>query len=117
MKYIKTYEKIQKISKRFRKKDIHIGDYVIINDNYPEFTKYSNYINNNVGKIINITSIRDRTDIYVVQFDELTVDDVGAGFLDSYYNSSMRFTFDELKYISNDKADLEVKLAANKYNL
>jgi len=124
MKYIKTYEN--------KNREPQIGDYVIceenIYQNIPDREKLDyileNFLNENVGKCINIiTYLND--DIYIIEYDNIPLA------LYDYFKFKKNGTADikfemskcrgmnrkEIIHFSPDKEDLEIMIAAKKYNL
>lgn len=119
MKYIKTYERINI-------RNIKIGDYILSNfiygaaiggDHY-----WPNYINNSIGQVVNIynkvivTKYLVPESIYNEMFDN--VDNRRYIYIENNnYYIDMSFNRDNIKYFSSNKEELELKLAANKYNV
>ena len=96
-----------------------IGDYVICAEYNPgskPFDGYNELISNEVGELIDIDGRNGHDDKWVVRFNNIPKS-VGVGFLDSDYDSALRFLRSEIKYFSKSKSELEAILAAKKYNL
>lgn len=101
------------------KKKIEIGDYVICNEydvhDY-KFDDFNKLVSTHVGRVIDITKKENRSDKYVVQFDDIP-ESLKNGFMIKEYPSAIRFTRDEIIYSSKDKSKLEYIFAAKKFNL
>jgi hypothetical protein len=117
MKYIKTYENIIK--------EPQIGDYVIIDYEFPD-KEWTQYITNSIGQII-ITSNNRSSDLLIRFYVTKQVYDNFVKINGDKYNSfniennniyiNIRLLKNRIKYISKNKEELEIILAANKYNL
>jgi len=125
----KLYEIIKKSpTKKALARDYKIGDYVICecktSFTFPELPELNEFTLNNIGQIIDILDIRRRSDIYVVQFDYIP-EILRPGFQIKYnkadinkkYENSITFNREDIKYLSDDKSDLETLISANKFNL
>ena len=119
----KLYETIKKSpTKKALVRDYKIDDYVICESE--GFSILNDFTLNNIGKIIDILDIRRRSDIYVVQFDyipkklrngfQITHSDFD---INKTYDNSITFNREEIKYLSDDKLDLEVLVNSNKFNI
>ena len=112
----KIYETIKKSpTKKTLARDYKIGDYVICeSESFNKIPEFNNFILNNIGQIIDILDIRRRSDIYVVQFDYIP-EKLKNGFqinhsdidINRIYENSITFNREEIKYLSDDKSDLE----------
>jgi hypothetical protein len=113
MKYIKTYEIISHFSK-INKNDLEVGDYVVLKMWDHPNDKLVNFVNNNVGQITDITSLNINVKIEY----ENVPDTIRQHFSICKNNKFMRpFHTNEIKYYSKNKKELELSIAANKYNL
>lgn len=98
MKYIKTYEDINKPK---------IGDWVILNLAVSRTTKkHSQFINTHVGQIVSKAS----NDIYEIDYYEI-IPEMTEG------QTKWWSTIDNIKIFSPDKEKLEAYINAKKYNL
>ena len=116
MKYLKTYE--------YKRTEPCINDYVICNISYKNANndyadKISNFINNNIGKILEIDYIYG-PNFYHVYYQNVPKEITGAfgwkqkfDFSDDYMN----FNQTQIIYHSTSKEDLEPYINAIKYNL
>jgi len=91
-----------------------IGDYVICD---PDFRNLFNFINNNIGQIINYPSTTDK---YVIKYEN--VPESIYSFFDvnislSGHTYKRYFQRDEIIYWSKNKEDLEHLIQSKKYNL
>lgn len=113
MKYIKTYESINKEPK--------IGDWVIVKDLDFE-PKYNDELSKCVGKIIDLKENEYKEDLintysvrsspYFVEFEKLPKS------IKSQFKHNIRtFYKNEILFCSDNKEDLEAMIAAQKYNL
>ena len=109
MTYLKYYENIED--------NLEVGDYVLIKINILPYTQKQidteNFINNTIGKIIDI--ITDRNDV-VVLYENVPET------IKSYFNINNGLdirTFDINRIVEHGKTkeQLELKLQANKFNL
>ena len=110
MKYKKTFENRKKIPK--------IGDYALVNIDIPIF---SNFINNNIGRIISI----NHKDLEVkVKYEN--VPKYAMAFMMPEYDEyipgvnqpwSRTFDLKYLIYFSKSKENVELQKNVNKYNL
>jgi len=113
MKHIKTFEKIINT-------DIKIGDYVLINCvGYSGMgaKKMMNFINNNIGRIINIDDPEKRWDNLSVAYENVPDDIIHPWF---FIKNDIIFKRIRYGYIidkSKNKVDLEYILQAKKFNL
>ena len=123
MKYIKTYENILNSNKFLDITKLEVGDYILLNidDGLP--VNLIKYLNNNVGQIAYQENlIRNR--FITVNFFETPNKNIPIQYFldrDDYqkkYNIYQR-VIDKyyITAISKNKEDLEIKLAANKYNI
>ena len=112
MKYLKKYEELNQ-------GEPEIGDYVILKPNtLIELT--DNFIRNNIGQI---KSNRERSYAnYVIKYINVPEDIIG-GFLfyeiENNKKGDVVYLSDrsDIQYYSKNKKELELILAANKYNL
>jgi hypothetical protein len=114
MKYIKKYEKINN--------KLEIGDYVVLNDTTytynSDFSVFSNFLNNNVGRISDI-KLRVTGNVYDIDYFNVPTD------LRSYFSMNkntgtlygMSTPEDEIIFSSKNKNDAELFIQTNKYNL
>lgn len=114
MKHIKQFEEINNT--------IEIGDYVVLNDTTytynSDFSIFSNFINNNVGRISNIT-LRVTGNVYDIDYFNVPTD------LHLYFSMNkntgtlydMSVPEDEIIFSSKSKNDAELYIQTNKYNL
>ena len=103
MKYIKKFELLDE--KIYPK----VGYYVIMEtssvDNY-----LVNFIESNIGIISNV--FKNKNTIVCVSYDNIPYN------INSYFESNLRqFNINQIKYMSEDKSELEYIINANKYNL
>jgi hypothetical protein len=117
MKYIRTYEKLRDIPE--------IGDYVCCHllEGEPEEQIYTNnFLNNNIGKLINIRGSGESQKYEVKfknkfehesQFSEL----YGSFIMGDIEKNIACFFDDEFDFFSKNKEDVETHLSAKKYNL
>lgn len=100
-----------------------VGDYVIVSDKFDYYSDYSsdyseylNFINNNIGKIIDI---RDDIYPYVVNFNNIPKN--LKKYFEIFENDDKicyaKFKRDEIIHYSDTISVLEPYIAANKYNL
>ena len=111
MKYIKTYE--------YRTKQPKIGDYVLVTDFEIDELEVKNFIETNIGQIIEIDKSAEVP--YCVVFEKVPIEYkirpyFGFDCKDKIKNCRW-FKRDEILNFSSNKEDLEVILAAKKYNL
>jgi len=99
MKYLKTFEKINKPK---------VGDYVIC-EIVDKYYKDSDFVNSNIGEIVEINIDRFQNNRLPVT---VSYKDYQGKIIDS-----INFEFDEIKYWSKDKSELEHIIASKKYNL
>ena len=110
MKYINKFEKKKYLS---ISEEVEIGDYVIITSD-PFFTKNRpknvvDYIATTIGQI------KDKgPDSYIVKFDNPP--EFNSGF-DKSLKTGWTTYENEILFFSPNKEELEMKLAAQKYNL
>ena len=124
MKYIKMFENLKP----------EVGDYVICKEDGDTYSsiEFNNYLSNSVGRIIKNSS----DSLFHVTFDHLPSDDVlkysfyvakssiirnldkskYKMFNDKYTNVTILDKTDIIDW-SKNKEELELKLAANKYNI
>ena len=124
MKYIKMFENLKP----------EVGDYVICKEDGDTYSsiEFNNYLSNSVGRIIKNSS----DSLFHVTFDRLPSDDVlkysfyvakssiirnldkskYKMFNDKYTNVTILDKTDIIDW-SKNKEELELKLAANKYNI
>jgi len=106
MKYIKKFENIEGLS---------IGDYVLCRVNRFYFSDLDDFVQKNVGKIIESRPDND----YVVEFDVKLNHSNLRNYAYSITSKNLKIKFDkkEIKEFSKDKEKLISMLTANKYNL
>jgi len=120
MKYIKTFENIQKEPK--------VGDYVLCedsdNEDVIELSDWNEYIRTHIGKVIQIKPGTDlRSKIYVVKYKDVPnyiqkhfhymMDDEG----NFIYHDRRGFYIEEIKFCSPSKKKVELMMKANKFNI
>ncbi len=111
MKYIKTYENMNKLPE--------IGDYVLMKINLTEYEhkdEINNYINNTIGKIINIYP---STDDIRIKYDNIP-NNIKSWFRDhknykNYYSRILRI--DKIVAIGKTPEEVILNRDINKYNL
>jgi hypothetical protein len=120
MKYIKTYENIED----FRtSREVQIGDYIIAKFIFNKI--WDDYINNQIGKLTK----NEHPYNYQAKYD------VSEDIYNSYFKHKrkgdrdfikgekgkryiiMHFNKNNIRYFSPNKEDLEILIAADKYNL
>ena len=102
MKHIKKYN---------RKPEI--GDYVLCSENDKNDDDLNIFIDNNIGKIINIMPATNNTmEYYYVVYNK-----VPANIDRIFVNDGRNMWLSEIKCWSKDKEELEAILNSNKYNL
>jgi nitrogen regulatory protein PII-like uncharacterized protein len=102
MKHIKKY-----------KHKPEIGDYVLCSENDKSNDDLNIFIDNNIGKIINIISATKNTmEYYYVVYNKVPANIDGI-----FVNDGRNMWLSEIKYWSKDKEELEAILQVNKYNL
>ena len=122
IKKFKLFETLKKgpVIKKTLVRDFKIGSYVICESKH-EFEELNNFTLNNVGQIIDVLDIKDRTDNIVVNFDYIPYELINGYQVTRYknntYKSAILFTRWEIKYLSDDKSELESIIAANKFNI
>lgn len=121
-KHIKQYEEMNKTPE--------VGDYVILFDDTGEindnFVDYSNFINNNVGKIIDIKS-RDVSAGYLDISYDIEYENIPNNLLplfavkklknDKIIRYEMSRPESDIIFSSKNKIDAELFLSTKKYNL
>jgi len=100
MKYIKSYESLAHTTK--------IGNYVIV-ESESIFTNVKEFINNSIGKIVDIVS-NVSTPLKVKYIN------IPKG-IKHYFDNTRSFYIKQIKYISTNREDLKPFLIANKYNI
>lgn len=126
MKHLKTYENA------INNKKYEIGDYMLINIpyDYSGNQEYTDFINNNIGKLIKIWSIEahrvgekgdEKGLVYYIELKYTNIPkNLKYMFLDTddEEKDCMKRTTDKyLVDFSSKKEDIEALLVANKYNL
>jgi len=114
MKHLKTLETISN--------DPQIGDYVIIKS-YSPVDEVNDFINNNIGQIIDISQSKYSFSKYRLS---IIYDNIPSEIKQYFENNNIKGTFydgfrdykfsDIIEY-SKNKEDLEIILSSNKYNL
>ena len=101
MKYLKKYESLT---------PPEIGDYVYCNTYDNEEKNLQNFLNTNLGKIIDTNKVEDE---FLIEFENLPDN------LQNYSDTSDNIWFDkdEILHWSKNPKDLEIYISVNKYNL
>ena len=121
MKYLKRFEDINN-------EEPEVGDYVIVYDTFTYTTnmiEWREFMNTHVGKLINKRDSgahNSKRMFYDVEYENIPENIKKIIFkykFDPQTNKATEkgFTIDEIVYWSKNKEELELKLAANKYNL
>ena len=110
MKYIKTFENIDKPE---------IGDYVICDVEKGMFPDLYEFLKLHIGKVINIVESHEP---YHVRFDvnREDIEDSISLYHKKIYNSkklTIAFNPMEIKDFAKNKKELEIKINSDKYNL
>jgi len=110
MKYLKEFEIINNGQPKR-------GDYVIVNYNYGDFHNLNNFLNNNIGKILDINNNEIYISYNVLEKDMLeSIKTYFITYEDNIYKISLEMEYTDINFSSN-KEDLEILLQANKFNL
>jgi hypothetical protein len=117
MKYIKKFEEID----QDKKDEPQIGDYVICNDKYTDDKADVNiFIRTNIGQIIPMNNEDEKIENdhfdYLVKYENIPHIFVDH-FFDFCNKSARPMKREEIIYYSPNKADLEIIITQNKYNL
>ena len=113
MKYLKKFESFNWNSLR----DIKIGDYVIIDSSKlsnfmikNNVDIYRNFLNSNIGKIINISRVLDNIRVKYENIPDIIKD---------YFeeDNSIFLHPSKIKYFSKTIDDLKLKIDTDKFNL
>jgi len=115
MRYIKTYEKVYVDRPE-------IDDWAIVHLSQNIDDELNKFIKSNIGKIVDIgyETIEDyrgnqhKSQFYVLNYDTEIPKNIKIWFQD---DNNIAFETHEIKYWSKDREDLELIIAANKYNL
>lgn len=109
MKYIKTFEKINVNKPK-------AGDYVICGGEYSSNMNFINHIKNSIGLVTSIDK-NSYEKLFIIKYDY----DYNQFDLEIEYNENKMDLYttriNDIKYWSKNKEELELILAANKYNL
>ncbi len=107
MKYLKTYEQINKGTPK-------IGDYVICEEIGNSDDAYNNFLKTTIGKIVSIGTSKYK---YQVQYNNIPTKFLSYFGREKTYENCRAMLDDEIIYFSNNKEDLEPFIQSNKYNL
>ena len=110
MKYLKTFEYLIK-------HNVKEGDYVII-EPYEYYNAHLiNYLNNNIGRLEHSYQ-EEGLSLIEVSFDEKPTEEISNAFSERRNNKWVK-SFDENQIVDSDvsKENLELRLAAKKYNI
>jgi len=108
MKYIKKFGKITDIN-------ITIGDYVICTDNIS--VPRNDFIKDKIGRYVAYNKNGVSGYKYMIEYDLTNITSYLSGYIWKEYNNAMVFKISDILYCSNNKEELEMILATNKYNL
>jgi len=103
MKHVKTFEDINKKPK--------VGDYVLCNE-FTAFDEFRIFLNNNIGKIVEINSNSDDNCPFCIEFKNIP-----KVFTYKFPYNKRNFSEKEIVYCSDNIEELETFLSAKKYNL
>jgi hypothetical protein len=107
MKYIKTYEDINK--------EPQVGDYVICDDYFDKLTEFEA---NNIGQITSIDDDVDNGAPYNIKYNNIPYNIRTWFFYNDDHNYGIRpMSIEEIIFFSSNKEEVERYLQANKYNL
>ena len=117
MKYIKTYEMLQT--------EPEIGDYVICKETFVSMTKSItlNFIAENIGKIIGKCKCNQsdiNPSLYIIEYENIPKEirsEFDLSDNDRYYYNVRVMYEKEILHCAKDPKELEIYLAAKKYNL
>ena len=120
MKYIKSFEKISNKPK--------VGDYVILNDTFKiddNYKKFTDFINNNVGKIVKVNKkIYDSVYIDIsfdIQYENIPKDILICFKIktikEKIVGKLLSVPESDIDKIFKNKIDAETYLSSKKYNL
>lgn len=113
MKYLKTYEIVKHLSE-MDKKDLEIGDYVVLKMWVHPDDRLVNFINNNVGQILKLTSLNISM---IVEYENVPTK------IQKHFNVignnkfSRPFHTNEIEYHTKNIKELELMITTNKYNI
>lgn len=113
MKYLKTYEKNNFNTPK-------VGDYVLVNVDYPEI-EFINFLSNNIGQIIDIDDSGYQD--YHVKYNnvpeqmEIRTAHMNNGYGHAFDEGTWKVDKSEIYAFSKNKEDLKIMIAANKYNI
>ena len=111
MKYIKTYETVNKTKKPI------IGDYVLCLDQSDD-NDLNDFLSNNIGQYI--APFGSDEFPYEIEYTDIPRDLYGAFSVDGEDGNNLgtrQFSLKEIKYWSKDKKNLELIITTNKYNI
>jgi len=113
MKHIKLYEK-------YTNKDIHIGDYVLV-DVVTIYPNYKKFVNNNIGQV---TNVHPTLGIYpdgfaTIEYENIPKDIIFKFDTDNLEKNTTVIAFKNIIYFSKEKKDIDIQsiLTSKKYNL
>lgn len=108
MKYLKSYENLNQPQ---------IGDYVILTskEKYRRPQYVINFLNNNIGKIIDI--IDNNNQNIIVKYDHITDEIKNSNYAQLITEHIWSAEESEIMYINKDKKKLEKYIIIQKYNL
>jgi hypothetical protein len=120
MKYIRVFETYFDIFDKEKLDNIKIGDYVLATYYYTENKIFENYINKNIGQVVDISG-----PIYNVKY---IVNDFAYNTLNSYDKKHIKeennvkyiiieFRQNEIEDAAPTEIELEMKISTTKYNL
>jgi hypothetical protein len=99
--------------------EMKIGDFVLININTSYNREYREFINNNLGKVVQIDPVEDVFGkVYdyevVVKYNKIPFE-LKKSF--NSYNNKKRFLISKVVSFGKTPKDVEIRLNSNKYNL
>jgi hypothetical protein len=113
MKHLKTFEVVRHLSD-IKKTELEIGDYVVLKMWHNDNSELIKFVNSNIGEIVYLSSLA--IDV-TVEYENVPIS------INKYFNKSgdnkynRTFHTNEIEYYSTDKEELEIAIAANKYNI
>jgi len=114
MKHIKLYE-------NYTNKDIHIGDYVIVNVDNLSYPNYKKFVNNNIGKVTNIHPSLGNCPggFATIEYENIPQDIIYRFDTNNLEKNTTVIAIRDIIYFSKEKKDIDIQtiIASKKYNL